>query len=125
MGAVDHSVVSMFESERLEEWGDISEKFVFVDEHLVYVDSPLEGYLRDKRTGEIFAFRCTEIVPERVWHWVLLPAVSAGLMVEAVFSAARATPPHEWISVIEDRRGPKARLSAALLSGERTLPRGV
>jgi hypothetical protein len=102
----------------VEVWKDISEQFAFLDEHLVYVDAPLEGFVRALRSGALFAFRCTPIVPGAAWHWVLLPASSTDDTVDAVFAAARISAPAKWLSIIEDRRGNDPQLHASWISGE-------
>lgn len=99
---------------RIDVWSDICEHFEFIEEKLVYMDAPLEGFLR-ARTGELFAFRCAAIVAGCLWHWVLLPVEAVGC-VKDVFEAARTLPPKEWVSIVEDRRD-QPRLSAARLTG--------
>ena len=101
-------------SSRIDVWSDISDQFEFIEEQLVYVDAPLEGFLRGK-TGDLFAFRCTPIILGCLWHWVLLP-VRAVTSVKEVFEIARTNPPKKWVSIVEDRRG-EPRLSAAELTG--------
>lgn len=103
-------------------WGDITDGFTILDERLVYVDSPLEGFLRALDTSELFVFRCSNIVPDLVWHWFVLPAGSIESEVEALFAAARTNPPNRWMSIIEDRRGEKPRLYAAWLTGKSLPP---
>jgi len=56
---------------------DITDRFVFLEEYLVYVDEPLEGVVRSKDTGDLFVFRSLAIVPKLLWHWVLIPVDSA------------------------------------------------
>jgi hypothetical protein len=101
---------------RIDVWNDISEQFEFLDEQLIYVDEPLEGLLRAK-TGELFAFRCTAIIADCLWHWVLLPVQSTAVSVKESFEVAQAKPPSEWGSVVEDRRGEQPRVSVAWLKG--------
>jgi hypothetical protein len=111
---------------KIEVWADISEQFSFLEEQLVYVDAPLEGFVRSFKTGELFVFRSTPIVAELVWHWVLLPIASTDVTVKSAFDAARAMPPEHWLSVIEDRRGEEPRLYAAsLASSVHRLPKSV
>jgi len=101
---------------------DITERFRFVEESLVYVDAPLEGFLVDVASGARYAFRSREIVAKTLWHWVLLPVGEAQLTVEDVFASAKATPPPRWLSVLEDRREGAPKLALAEMSGEKTPP---
>jgi len=105
-------------SSRMQVWKDILDEFEFLEEQLVYVDAPIEGFLRALKTGELFAFRCTQIVPGCLWHWVLLPASPSHVTVEAVFSAVRVAWPKEWISIVEDRRGEEPQLVVAWMRGD-------
>ena len=102
---------------RIEVWRDISDEFSFLDQQLVYVDAPLEGFLRSSKTGDLFAFRCSGIIRNWLWHWVLLPISSTETTVKEVFASARTTPPERWLSIVEDRRGEEPRLHAAWLTG--------
>ena len=101
----------------VEVWQDITDHFSFVNEHLVYTDAPWEGFLRSSATGELFAFRTSEIIAGLLWHWSLLPVSSVEETVGQVFSAAQTDPPQKWISIVEDRRGTEPQLSAARLTG--------
>lgn len=102
---------------KVEVWNEVSDYFELVEDRLVYVDAPLEGLLRAK-DGELFAFRCAPIVRGCLWHWVLLPARSIEDSVSDVFDRARKNgPPTRWVSIVEDRRGPQPRVSAAWLDG--------
>jgi hypothetical protein len=108
---------------RIETFHEVSEYFELVDTKLVYVDAPLEGLVRT-RAGELFAFRCAAVVPGCLWHWVLLPAHSVEDSVEDVFERARSVPPAQWVSIVEDRRGPQPCVSAAWLdSSSHPVPR--
>ncbi len=98
-------------------WRDISAAFAILDEHLVYIDAPIEGFLRALSTGELFAFRCNELVKGALWFWTLLPVASTKGTVQEVFSLACSTPAPRWLSIVEDRRGAENRLSPAWLSG--------
>jgi hypothetical protein len=111
---------------RIDVWRDISEQFSFLDEQLVYVDAPLEGFLRSSKTGDLFAFRCSGIIGSWLWHWVLLPVSSIEPTVKEVFASARTTPPKRWLSIVEDRRGEEPQLYAAWLTGDvHELPRNA
>lgn len=95
----------------------MAERFVFLDRQLVYVDAPFEGLVRSLEGDRVFAFRTESIVMNLVWHWVLLPVSSSEVEVAAAFELAETSPPHEWISIVEDRRGEAPRLYAACLPG--------
>jgi hypothetical protein len=99
---------------RTNTWRDITDEFEFVDDYLVYVDTPFEGFL-EARHGELFAFRCSTIIGDRLIHWVLLPVASTDISVGEVFAAAKDESPEEWISVVEDRRTDEPTLYAARL----------
>lgn len=116
-------VITMIENNKIEVWGDISDRFELIDEHLVYMDAPLEGYLKVRETGETFAFRCSPIVPGCLWHWVLLPSKSSKLDAKTVFENIWSAPPARWISVVEDRRGETPQLYAAELAWAHQPPR--
>lgn len=93
-------------------WTDISDHFDFVElDKLVYIDFPLEGFLRDK-SGDLFAFQCTAIIPHRLWHWTLVPTSSTEQSVDHIFQTAKAVCPVRWISIVEDRRDDPPRLDA-------------
>lgn len=72
-------------------WRDMSEKFVFLDESLEYVDQPVAGLARSKVSAQVYRFECVAILPDRLWHWKLWPKdVGAS---------------SQWLlSVVEDRR---------------------
>jgi hypothetical protein len=110
---------------QLEHWTDITQHFDFIEESLVYVDSPLEGHLRAK-DGELFAFRCQAIIEQTLWHWVLLPIASTEVGVDDAFKNAINSPPQHWLSLVEDRRGPTPTITAAMLAtSSHPLPRAV
>src|SRR6187401_2387896 len=95
----------------MEPWTDISDGFVVLENELVFVNEPLEGFLRSKDSGALFAFRSIEIVPELLWHWFLIPTTSTADSVTHTFTAAGSTPPARWMSIIEDRRRGQPKLS--------------
>jgi hypothetical protein len=101
---------------------DITARFRFVEESLIYVDAPLEGFVVDIANGTRYAFRCQEIVAKTVWHWVLLPAGDGQVRVKDVFASAKANPPSYWLSVIEDRREDLPRLELVEIASEKTRP---
>jgi hypothetical protein len=94
---------------------DITDEFEFIDEFLLYVDEPFEGYLRSVRDQSLVAFVRQMVVPRLVWHWSLIPVQ------ECVRPAREAldqtSPLSTWLSIVEDRRGPSPTLSAAWVSG--------
>ena len=106
----------MVEKAQLEVLQDITQAFSFVDQSLVYMDAPWEGFLRSTTNGDLFAFRVSEIVTDTLWHWTLLPVPTLERTVDEVFTSARAEPPKPWLSIVEDRRGAEPRLSATWLS---------
>ena len=93
------------------------ERFELLLEGLAYVDAPLEGFLLDRSTGKLFAFRTTEIIEGYLWHWILIPVEDAD-SVQAAFSRTLTTPPHEWISIVEDARSSPTRHSLSVLRSE-------
>jgi hypothetical protein len=80
---------------------DISEMFEFLEETLVYADAPLEGLLRRRADGALFAFRCSQLVGDLVFHWTLLPVDSPNADISEAFAHGAET---TWISILEDRR---------------------
>ncbi len=87
-------------------WSDIQDGIRVLDEGLVYVDAPLEGFAELRATGERHAFRCREVVRNLLWHWELVPAKQTE-SVEEVFVRAADDPAAPWISITEDRRAPE------------------
>ncbi|XXF77086.1 hypothetical protein P2318_29135 [Myxococcaceae bacterium GXIMD 01537] len=114
----------MAEHAETEMWGALSDRFELLEEHLVYVDAPLEGFLRAIRKKELFAFRCRAVVPGCLWHWVLIPVSSLSASIDAAFEAARATP-KDWLSIVEDLRREPARLWATWMTSRQALPDDV
>ncbi|MDB4946732.1 MAG: hypothetical protein JWP97_6266 [Labilithrix sp.] len=106
----------------METMKDITERFRFIDDVLVYVDSPVEGFVVHVSSGDRYAFRTLEIVEKSVWHWVLLPTDPLQLAVADVFTSARKNPPYQWVSIIEDRRDGVRRLQMVAMNGEITRP---
>ena len=106
----------------METLADITERFCFVEESLVYVDAPVEGFMVDVASGARYAFRSREIVAKTVWHWVLLPVGEGQVTVSDVFASARADPPSQWLSVIEDRREGAPKLELAEMTSKKTPP---
>lgn len=111
----------------MRECSDVTELFEVLEERLVYVDAPVEGFLRSK-SGELYAFRCGSIIDGCLWHWVLLPVPALGSSVEAEFDRAGRQPPDRWVSIVEDRRGVSetARVTIVELDGTaHPIPRGT
>ena len=96
---------------------DVTEMFDLLDEHLIYIDSPIEGFMRLRKTDELFAFRCMTIIRDTLWHWVLLSASSTERNVKDWFEDAKRSVPPYWVSIVEDRRGGEPRLYVATLVG--------
>jgi hypothetical protein len=82
----------------------MSEKFVFLEEGAEYLDGPLAGRLIRKDDGACFAYDCQLVVPDRLWHWTLVPIEGPMVAVVEAFEAARRSKATRWISVVEDRR---------------------
>ena len=104
---------------QVETWADVTQAFELLDEELVYVDQPLQGYLRSREDGRLFAFRADIVVPDLVWHWTLIPKAAEACSVDECFSLAQRRPPAVWISVLEDRRSGPPLLRAVWLDGSR------
>lgn len=88
--------------------------FDFEEETLVYHDAPIGGFMVQKKTRLRFAFSCSVIVRDLLWHWSLVPApteTDADLVIRGLDDAA--TP--EWISVVEDRRLTTPRFTVAIV----------
>jgi len=71
-------------------WGDMAEKFIFLERELTYIDQPLDGLVQSKISTQIYRFECRVLIPDKLWHWKLWPQFSG---------ASRL-----FLSVIEDRR---------------------
>ncbi|MBA3398072.1 MAG: hypothetical protein H0T89_35935 [Deltaproteobacteria bacterium] len=104
-------------------FGDITDRFEFDNDLLVYVDAPLEGVAIELTTSRRFAFSVFAIVPDQLWHWVLVPEQFGFLVLR---SKPRAPDDMwrtvnftelEWLSVVEDAREEPSRLSMARLIG--------
>jgi hypothetical protein len=106
----------------METLADITERFRFVEETLIYVDAPVEGFVIHVASGARYAFRTREIVAKTVWHWVLLPVGDRQVTVNDVFASARANPPSQWLSVIEDRREGVPKLELVEMKSEKARP---
>lgn len=76
--------------DRLIEWKDLTDRFEVSEENLVYIDGPFEGFLKEKPTGALFAFRCVPVIPDLVWLWVLIDVTTFGDVGE-VFDEAKAS----------------------------------
>ena len=101
---------------------DILQKFSFLEEHLVFVDEPLEGFLRSIDSQELFAFRITIVIPDLLWHWILIPVSSSELTIDEIFANAKNVTPERWISIVEDRRCEESHLSMKWLGRSHRLP---
>jgi hypothetical protein len=53
--------------------GDISDRYSFVEERLIYYDAPLAGYLLCRECECAFVFQCQQQGHERAWLWRLVP----------------------------------------------------
>lgn len=86
-------------------WGDMSERFNFEAESMDYYDGPLSGWLWCKECNLRFAFNCSSIIAERLWHWSLLPASDEGVQTAAdIFGETINRKKVRWLSIVEDRR---------------------
>lgn len=102
----------------------IEDRFELLDDGLVYVDVPIEGFVRARENTQLFAFRVTMIVPGRLWHWTLLPVDTLSIPVGAAFAGAAAG--GQWTSLVEDRRGDPPSVSVASFSeGVPNIPASV
>jgi hypothetical protein len=102
--------------------GDILSLYDFVEEELVYVDAPLEGFLRARDDNRRFAFVCEAIVPARLWHWTLMPVDESHADIEGIFARATREPPREWLSIVEDRRTETHTLAGVWLGAKAWTP---
>ncbi len=88
---------------------DFLADYEFDEERLVYVDAPLQGWLKHRTTQEWFAFDVEVLIPHRLWHWRCVPfdrqAEDPVPEVEAVFAGHSGA----WLSVLEDARGDSPR----------------
>jgi hypothetical protein len=100
---------------------DISDQFEFLSELLAYHDGPIEGFLREKDSQQLFAFRVSFVIPDLLWHWVLIPAASTADGVASAFSRPAATR-GRWMSIVEDRRGGEPRLLAEWIEDGSRVP---
>ncbi|MES2637936.1 MAG: barstar family protein [Myxococcota bacterium] len=97
-------------------WADLQDGFEFLEEVPAYLHAPLQGLVRERRTGACFAYECQTLVKGRLWHWVMIPAVPAGVEAALVFGSAEAVPPERWLSITEDHRAGTSTLRAVWLS---------
>jgi hypothetical protein len=104
----------------------VEARFDTLDAGLVYVDGPLEGFVRERATARLYAFRVTPIIEDRLWHWTLLPANSEADVISKIFLEATARRPSHWISLLEDRRGKPASVTLVVFTTSvPVLPKGV
>lgn len=104
----------------MEKWNDITDGFELLAGTLVYLDQPIEGHARARsgpRSGALFAFRCEAIVDGCLWHWVLVPIASESVSVGEAFADQAHYP--TWISILEDRRGPRPLFLMEAMAGPR------
>lgn len=106
----------------VETLADITDRFRFVEESLVYIDAPVEGFLVHIANGTRYAFRSREIVARSVWHWVLVPLGEGQVSVNDAFASATTGVPFNWLSIIEDRREGSSRCEVVEMSSEKTRP---
>jgi len=83
---------------------DVTDAFDFLPDGLEYYDAPLAGFLKHKATGRLFAFECTAVVTQRVFHWVLVPVASAGGDASGLVRSHLTEAIGAWGSILEDRR---------------------
>jgi hypothetical protein len=53
--------------------GDISDRYSFVEDRLIYYDAPLAGYLLCRECASTFVFHCQQQGQMREWLWRLVP----------------------------------------------------
>lgn len=58
--------------------GDISDRYSFVEDRLIYNDATLGGYLACRECGSFFFFQCRQQGERRAWLWQLLPVAAIG-----------------------------------------------
>jgi hypothetical protein len=93
---------------------DLTERFVFHGDSLEYHDGPIAGWVTRRADGQVFAFSCTPIVPDALWHWSLFYVSRIGE------SAVQEERQERWVSIVEDRRTGDAR--CALVEIRQQLP---
>jgi hypothetical protein len=98
---------------------DIANRFLLLEDHLVYVDEPLEGVARSKDSGDLFVFRSLTIIPTLLWHWVLIPVTSTDVDIEQVFLSATTEPLARWMSIVEDRHDGHSQVGAVWIVGKK------
>lgn len=81
------------------------EDLELIERTVTFHDEPLQGYVRDPQ-GALFAFRRIHIIPDRLIHWILLPADDVSIPVSEVFRKGEARAPERWVSILDDHRGP-------------------
>ena len=101
---------------------DITERFRFVEESLVYVDGPIEGFVVHLESGVRYAFRTREMVANQLCCWILLPVAEGPMTVDEVFASARANPPAQWLRGIEDRREGASKFELVEMTSDTTPP---
>lgn len=84
-------------------FGDMSKLFDFEEERAEYLDGPISGWVRRREDGVWLAYDCQTIVPEKLWHWILV-AADKGEDHQRVLAEAAARTTGSWLSVVEDRR---------------------
>jgi len=88
---------------------ELLDKYSIVKETLPYLDAPVQGHMKNVETGEMFAFRCIEIIRGSLWHWVLVPVESTSESPEAAMAKLKARRIENWVSIVEDKRGDLSR----------------
>jgi len=78
---------------------DITDRFLLLEDHLIYMDEPLEGVARSRDSGDLFVIRSLAIISELLWHWVLIPVDSTDVDIEQIFLSATADPPMRRMSL--------------------------
>jgi hypothetical protein len=100
--------------------GDITDVFSFAESSLIYQDAPLEGLVHKLDSGKRFAFRCKELVPGLVWHWVLVATGESGDVSEVTFDVARRRQHKSVLSILEDHRTTRTRLHFVIIDEKNT-----
>ena len=93
----------------------IEDFFEILETNLVYVDAPIAGFALSRGSNQLHAFCTTVVVPDLVWHWVLVPTSTTEADPVSVLAQAARVPGRAWFSVLEDRRGAVPAVSCELL----------
>lgn len=79
------------------------DRFEGEDETMEWYDGPLCGWLRERASGEWYAFDVQCVVDGALWHWTLIPSPEKGDLETLLLHAATGYD-GAWISIVEDHR---------------------